>query len=159
MVKLSRCQVAWVPALAVAIGLTLVGDVYAQSHDTLSLRAPSLSLVVDSASTAVPASHRTAAEKVDRPVRVRYCPEPAYPTALGQYGFGGRVVLRFVVDTSGLAELDDIVVSETSNPGFVESARRTVAKCRYDPAMRDGRPVRFLVMQPIRFVPHPKPGD
>jgi TonB family protein len=151
------CRLGWVASLALA-QLWLV-EAHAQTADTLSLRTPSFLLVADSASNAMPASHRSAAAKVDRPVRVRYCPEPAYPTALGQYGFGGRVVLRFVVDTSGLAELDDIVVSETSNPGFVESARRTVAKCRYDPARRDGRPVRFLVMQPIRFVPHPKPGD
>jgi TonB family protein len=148
-------RMGWVAGLAVAH--LWVVDAHGQATDTLSLRSPSLSLVVDSASSAMPASHRTVAKKVDRPVRVRYCPEPVYPTALAHYGFGGRVVLRFVVDTLGRAEVGDIVVSETSNPGFVESARRIVAKCRYEPAKLQGRPVRFLVVQPITFIPHRKP--
>jgi TonB family protein len=143
--------------VTLAIAQLWVGNVHAQSADTLSLRPPPLSLVDDAASSAMPASHRSVAEKVDRPVRVRYCPDPVYPSALGQYGFGGRVVLQFVVDTLGLAELGDIVVSETSHPGFVESARRMVGKCRYDPAKPAGRPVRYLVAQPITFIPHPKP--
>lgn len=146
-------RMGWGATLAIA--QLWVGDAQAQNADTLSLRAPRLSLVVDSASSAMPASHRSVAENVDRPVRVRYCPDPVYPSALGQYGFGGRVVLQFVVDTMGLAEVGDLVVSGISHPGFVESARRWVGKCRYQPAEVAGRPVRFLVAQPVVFIPSP----
>jgi TonB family protein len=82
---------------------------------------------------------------------VQYCPEPIYPSALAEYGFSGRVVLRFVVDTLGRPELQDLVVSQVSHEGFVEAARRAVAKCRYRPAERAGRPVRRVVTQGVSF--------
>jgi outer membrane biosynthesis protein TonB len=122
----------------------------AQSSDTLSLRIAPMELITDSSSP-TPASHQSAEEKVDQPVRVIYCPEPAYPTALGNYGFGGHVILRFVVDTLGLAELEDLVVFEASNIGFIETSRRAIAKCRYRPARKAGKPVRLLVEQRILF--------
>lgn len=136
-------------ALAFALLSASVGQ--AQSSDTLSLRLPSMELIVDSATAAIPASHRSVERKVDRPVRVIYCPEPRYPVALAAYGFSGEVILNFVVDTLGLAELKDLVVVEASNIGFVEASRRTIAKCRYGPATKSGRPVRFLVQQQINF--------
>ena len=80
-------------------------------------------------------------------VRVISCPHPAYPAALAEYGYDGYVIARFVVDTLGLAELDDLVVSEASHPGFVEPVRRAISKCRYQPAWKAGRPVRLYVEQ------------
>jgi hypothetical protein len=63
----------------------------------------------------------------------------------------------FVVDTSGRAELEDLIVVEASNAGFIAPARRAIAKCRYDPARQQGRPVRIRVQQGISFQPPPKP--
>jgi hypothetical protein len=54
----------------------------AQASDTLSLRVPPMSWVADSATERMPASHRSTAKDVDRPVRVTYCPVPSYPSAL-----------------------------------------------------------------------------
>jgi hypothetical protein len=58
---------------------------------------------------------------------------PVYPSALAEYGFTGRVDFRFVVDTLGRPELQDMGVLEATNEGFVEPARRAFAKCRYRP--------------------------
>lgn len=136
---------------AIVIGMLQAALAQAQDPDTLSLRITPMELVTDSATEAMPASHRSAMENVDQPVRVIYCPEPRYPTALADYGFGGHVNLQFVIDTLGFAELQDLVVSEASNMGFVGGARRAIAKCRYRPAEKAGRPVRFLVQQRIVF--------
>jgi TonB family protein len=136
---------------AILIGLLQASLAQAQSNDTLSLRITPMEFVTDSTAQASPSSHRSAEKNVDRPVRVIYCPQPTYPRALADYGFEGRVVLRFVVDTTGAAELEDLVVREASHIGFVDAARRAVRKCRYQPAERAGLPVRFLVQQRVRF--------
>jgi outer membrane biosynthesis protein TonB len=123
----------------------------AQDSDVLSLYIPPLALVSDSITETMPASHRSVSKDADQPVRVLYCPEPRYPRGLGDYGFGGQVDLRFVVDTLGLAELEDLVVSEVSHVGFVDAARRAISKCRYKPASKAGRAVRVLVQQRVVF--------
>jgi TonB family protein len=66
-------------------------------------------------------------------------------------GVSGTVVLHFVVDTQGLAELKSLVVAKASHNGFIRSARRAVASCSYLPAERDGRPVRQRVQQHVVF--------
>ena len=143
------------PALLVLTGRVTATAAQAQSSDTIALRLPSSLRITDSATAARPASHLSAEWKVDRPVRVRYCPEPVYPRALAQYGFSGHVVLVFVVGTSGRAEMDDLVISETAHEGFIGAARHTISKCRFDPAEKSGRPVRYLVEQRINFLQRP----
>ena len=106
----------------------------------------------------MPASHRSTVKDADRPVQVTYCPVPNYPRGLAEYGFDGHVILRFVVDTLGLPEVEHLVVSEASNPGFVPAARRAVTKCRYRPAEKAGQPVRILVQQRVVFRFPSKPG-
>jgi outer membrane biosynthesis protein TonB len=135
----------------IAIAMLQMSPAAAQTTDTIPLRFPPLSQIGDSAAETMPPSHKSAAKQVDRPVRVRYCPEPSYPTGLAEYGFAGHVIVRFVVDTLGYPEVEHLVVWEASHPGFVPAARRTVAKCRFLPAEKDGRPVRLLVQQRISF--------
>jgi TonB family protein len=99
----------------------------------------------------MPASHQSARGDVDRPVTITYCPSPSYPIALAEYGFSGFVELQYVVDTLGRPEVEDMRVRETSNRGFVPSALRAVAKCRFIPAERAGQLVRQLVTQRVVF--------
>ena len=134
---------------ALVIGMFQAAVVQAQGSDTLSLRIPPMERVVDSAKAARPASHRTVEKGPDQPVQVLYCPTPRYPTELAGFGFAGQVSLEFVVDTLGLAEMDDLFVAEASHIGFVQPARRAIAKCRYRPAHKAGRPVRQVVQQRV----------
>lgn len=139
--------------LLVSLALARVGvtGAHAQDANSLTLRLEPLVEHVDSAWGAMPASHRSAAVPNDRPVVRRYCPPALYPTALYEHGLEGRVVFRFVVDTLGRVESEDMVVIEAANAGFIRAARRAVAKCRYRPAERAGRPVRSLVQQGVGF--------
>jgi TonB family protein len=125
--------------------------VAAQGSDTLALQRIPATHLLSVSEDSMPASHRSARDDVDRPVTITYCPSPSYPIALAEYGFSGFVELQYVVDTLGRAEVEDMRVLDTSNQGFVPSALRAVAKCRFIPAERAARPVRQLVTQRVVF--------
>jgi len=79
-------------------------------------------------------------------------PVPKYPPVLQQAGIPGLVKLRFVVDTSGRVEPTSIKVIESTQRGFEDPARESVAAAVFHPARIGERPVRQLANQPIRFV-------
>jgi outer membrane biosynthesis protein TonB len=124
----------------------------AQGPDsTLRFRTSFTEQIPGVAWDSMPDSHRSAGGPVDQPAAVLYCPPPQYPTELAAFGFDGEVDVQFVIDTTGRAELEDLLVTKASHPGFIRPVRRAMAKCRYRPAHKDGRPVRFLVRQLVRY--------
>jgi TonB family protein len=142
---------AWTLIWGLALGGFPVSTAQGQASDSLVLQVGPLSVVKDSAREAMPPSHRSALGEVDRPVAVNFCPSPNYPSSLAAQGIGGTVSLRFVVDTLGIPEAEDVVVVEASHHEFIRSAERAVAKCRFRPAQRAGRPVRRVVQQRVVF--------
>ncbi|MEO6525816.1 MAG: TonB family protein [Gemmatimonadaceae bacterium] len=76
---------------------------------------------------------------------------PAFPQSLRFGGKGGRVVIQFVVDTSGRAEMAEFKVIESSNPLFSESVRAALPRYRFSPGEAGGRKVRTLVALPFDF--------
>ena len=88
---------------------------------------------------------------MDDPVTIIEQPEPRYPAALAAAGISGRVVLDYVVDTAGRAELGSLRVITSSHPAFDEAARASVLASRYQPARLRGRVVRQLVRQALSF--------
>ena len=132
----------------IVMAASLSSSAAAQTNDSLQLQImPVWSIEVSN--TAMPPSHKAALGSHAR-IRVRYCPVPSYPKALGDYGIEGRVLFQFVVDTLGRPELEDMVILEASNHALVPAARRAVAKCRYD-AIAGGRPVRAVIQQGVHF--------
>jgi protein TonB len=79
-------------------------------------------------------------------------PTPRYPPVLQQIGLSGRVVLQFVVDTTGRVELTSIHVLESTHEGFEPPAREAVAAATFRPARLGARPVRQLAQQGVRFI-------
>ncbi len=79
-------------------------------------------------------------------------PSPRYPPVLQEIGLSGRVVLRFVVDTTGHVELASIQVLESTHEGFEPPAREAVAAAVFHPARVGPRAVRQLTEQGVRFV-------
>jgi TonB family protein len=71
---------------------------------------------------------------------------------LQQIGLSGRVVLQFIVDTTGRVELASIHVMESTNQGFEVPARESVAAAVFHPARLGPRPVRQLAQQGVRFL-------
>jgi protein TonB len=91
-----------------------------------------------------------AAAIVDEPAAALRQPAPRYPPALQQAGIEGRVLLEFVIDTTGHAEAASLRVIETSN-GFDAAAMEAVERSLFRPARVRGRPVRQLTRQAIAF--------
>ena len=82
-------------------------------------------------------------------------PAPRYPGALRVSGVSGRVVVRFVVDTVGRAELDDVVVMEATHALFAEAVKSALGLYRFSPGEFGGRKVRTMVQLPFTFTLRP----
>ena len=87
---------------------------------------------------------------IETPPTIIKSVEPSYPSDLiGEYK-EGRVVLRFIVTKDGTAE--DIAVMQSTPPGvFDEYAIKAIKEYRFNPATRNGEPVKCVVNLPIEF--------
>jgi protein TonB len=75
-----------------------------------------------------------------------------YPVPLLEQGIEGRVLLRLYADSTGALVRDSTRVSESSGyPALDSAAVRGAAALRFSPALRQGRPVGGLFLQPIHF--------
>jgi protein TonB len=88
--------------------------------------------------------------EVDQPPRpVRTFP-PQYPYIAKRDNIEGRVMLKFVVDTDGLAK--EPRVEESVPEGvFDEAALKALERYRFRPAIKNGKTVLCIVRLPISF--------
>lgn len=77
---------------------------------------------------------------------------PIYPDSLQLAGVDGRVLVEFVVDTTGEADLDTFGEILSTHPLFTRAVQRAVGAAHFTPARLDGRAVRQVVQLPIVFV-------
>ena len=78
-------------------------------------------------------------------------PRPAYPSSLLRRGVEARLMVLFVVDTTGRVDRKSIEFPRDAHPLFVASVRSALHRSRYLPAELDGHPVRQLVTQEFAF--------
>jgi protein TonB len=78
-------------------------------------------------------------------------PNPRYPDILRSAGVEGEVLVQFVVDTLGRAEVGTFKVLRTSHELFAAAVRNTLPNMRFIPAEVGGRKVKQLVQQPFVF--------
>jgi protein TonB len=76
---------------------------------------------------------------------------PRYPDVLRQSGATGQVVVRFVVDTLGRAEVADLVVVEATHPLFASAVKNALLAYRFTAGEAAGRKVRTMVQIPFTF--------
>ncbi len=87
---------------------------------------------------------------LDRPPQTIGIPaRPIYPVALREGKISGHAVLHFIVTADGRTA--NIVVEKATHPDFGEAAAEAVAKWRYRPAIKDGKPVACALIFPIVF--------
>lgn len=91
------------------------------------------------------------AAEVDEPATVIRQGLPKYPKVLEALGVSGRVVLEFVVDTTGAVEPNSLRVVLSSAPGFEAAALEAMRATQFTPARARGRPVRQLASQAVNF--------
>ena len=92
-------------------------------------------------------------DQVDVPAAVaaEHPVAPVYPDALLSAAIPGRVVVEFVVDTTGRADMSTFGTVSTTHPSFTDAVRRAIAAARFTPAMLGGRRVLQLVQLPFSF--------
>ena len=76
---------------------------------------------------------------------------PRYPDMLRSANVEGEVLVQFVVDTSGRADMGTFKVLKTSHDLFTNSVRQALGQMRFYPAEIGGRKVKQLVQQPFNF--------
>jgi protein TonB len=88
-------------------------------------------------------------EDLDRIPAVRYEATPVYPPDLRRSSISGEVDVLLIVDASG--RVANATVQFSSNPGFEESALRAAYKWRFEPGIRNGSPVSFKMLLPLKY--------
>lgn len=82
--------------------------------------------------------------------RVTRGAKPIYPPVSRTQGIEGRVVVRFIVDTSGMPT--QLSVHSAHPEGhFEEAALQAVGRMRFSPGRKDGRAVNTIVLLPFDF--------
>ncbi len=89
--------------------------------------------------------------QVDRPAKVKMAVSPSYPERLLSAKVQGEVLVQFVVDERGVAEMSSFKVLRSTNSEFTESVRKAVRSTTFQPAEFGGKRVRQLVQQPYQF--------
>jgi len=79
-------------------------------------------------------------------------PTPRYPGMLERAGVEGRLLVRFVVDSTGKVDPKQMEFPATAERGFVESIKYALLHSRYFPAELGGIRVRQLVQQEFVFL-------
>jgi TonB family protein len=77
---------------------------------------------------------------------------PRYPDSLYRARTPGRVVVEFVVDTSGRVEASTIDVLTSSHPLFTQAVREALLVAHFQAAWSKGRRVRQFVQLPFSFM-------
>jgi len=81
--------------------------------------------------------------------------ELPYPESLKGSGIQGTVALEAIIGTNGCA--GDIRVVKKLHPELDMIAKRTVSSWKFEPAMKDGKPVIVKVRIEVRF--HDRSGE
>ena len=77
---------------------------------------------------------------------------PKYPNFARKAGIEGNVLIEIVVDTSGNVVSAVVTYSSKKGFGFEENALKAVRKLRFEPFIKNGKPVQVNVVYPIDFV-------
>jgi TonB family protein len=78
-------------------------------------------------------------------------PQPRYPEALKQANVQGEVLVQFVVDTTGRADMRTFKVLRSTDFGFTFAVRDVLPRMKFNPAELRGAKVRQMVQQPFTF--------
>lgn len=76
---------------------------------------------------------------------------PVYPSLLEKQGIEGTAVVRFVVDTTGRADLETFRLIETNHPLFGAAVRAALPGMKFRPATVGPQKVRQMVELPFGF--------
>lgn len=76
---------------------------------------------------------------------------PDYPETMALRRVEGAVVLRFVIDSTGLIDMATVRVMSATHSAFARAVLEAMPRMKFRPASMAGRPVRLLVEQMFSF--------
>lgn len=89
--------------------------------------------------------------EVDTPVRVTNSAAPDYPAGLLKENIEGKVVARWVIDTTGRADTSSFELIQATRPEFAAAVKAVLPKMKFQPARIGNTAVRQMVEQSIAF--------
>jgi periplasmic protein TonB len=100
-----------------------------------------------------PVANRTYLEsEVEKPAMAAPgSPTPRYPDLLKLSGVEGGVIVSFVVDTAGRADVRSLTILKSTHELFAAAVRAALPGMRFIPAEAGGKKVRQLVLLPFAF--------
>lgn len=109
----------------------------------MSRRFPALSalpVAVLLATCAMPALAQHDAGTAPATVDFASCSKPMYPKEALAAKREGAVVISYLVGVDGRST-DSKIVTSSGHADLDETARAAIAKCRFNPAMQEGKPI------------------
>jgi hypothetical protein len=76
---------------------------------------------------------------------------PPYPPTMLEQRIEGQVVVQYIVDSTGRADIGSVTIMEATHPDFANSVRVTLPHMRFRPAKIGPRRVNQLVQQLFSF--------
>jgi TonB family protein len=87
---------------------------------------------------------------VTRPV-IRKQVRPEYPAGLSEEGVAGRVIVETIIDVDGRPKHCRVLDIQGGGPAMTYAALDALREWRFDPARRDGKPVKVYYVLTISF--------
>jgi TonB family protein len=72
-----------------------------------------------------------------------------YPDSLKGSGIQGTVLIRAIIGEDGCAQ--DVTVTRKLHPQLDEIAKETVSSWKFQPAQKDGKPVKVIIQISVEF--------
>ena len=139
--------------LSVPISFTPSGDqrypVSTQTTITTTVRTDTVVVPDGSGVPVMPAQPSSGQARILNQSEVGRAIEEAYPPLLRDAGVGGTVQLDLAVQADGKA--GDVRVIRSDHPQFTEAVLKIVARMRFAPAQKDGRPVAARIPFALTF--------
>lgn len=151
-------RIQW-SSLGVGVGTGELVDAPDGQGETGRKEAPAPGLDIGNAAVDMPALPRlpgfenayTIVEVDSTVQRDPFSAAPAYPADLLAKGVQGSAMVRYVVDTTGRADMRTFQVISATHPGFADAVREAMPLMRFTPAKIGVHRVRQLVEQPFNF--------
>jgi periplasmic protein TonB len=89
--------------------------------------------------------------QVETTVRIKTAVSPVYPESLRSARVEGQVIVQFVVDERGQAQMNTFKVLKSNDSRFSDAVKTAVSAMQFHPAQMNGTKVKQLVQQPFRF--------
>lgn len=89
--------------------------------------------------------------QVEQTARIKNAVAPVYPERFKNARVEGQVLVQFVVDENGQAQMESFKVLRSTATEFTDAVKKAVHAMSFYPAELKGKKVKQVVQQPYKF--------